>query len=129
MPLLQDYVNHCYETLPKGGHLLLRFRDFYEFISDGHPLFRLRFREADNATLRAYIIRMNHDMWKAHSHIESLYQLLNIYWNDRVSSFGLWNNALFAETTQNGRPMMDDQKNPILYFNGDVQTEDRKEVM
>jgi DNA repair photolyase len=129
MPLLQDYVNHCYGTLPKGGHLLLRFRDFYEFISDGHPLFRARFREADNATLRAYIIRMSHDLWKAHPRIESLYQLLNIYWNDRESGFGLWGNALFAEAFGNGRLMVDGQKNPILYFNGDVQAEDRKEVM
>jgi DNA repair photolyase len=127
MPTLQDYVNHCYEQLTDGGYLLLKFKDFFGFISRSHPIFKASFK--DTAMLRGYLIRVDHELWKAHREIPSLYQMLNIYWNDRLSGFGLWGNPLFAEAMRSGKLLRDESRNPILYFDGEIQFDDRKEVM
>lgn len=125
MPVLQDFINHCFDTYGSAG-TLFSFREFEKFMSRNRPIFR---QYIEQNTLRGFLLRSGFDTWKGNQQIHSHHELLRVVWNDPMHKMGIRNHSLFRAIGKDGEPTLDEEGNVQLYFDGEPHFGGRKEVI
>lgn len=112
MPLLQDFVNYCFEKKPDGGEV--RFGEYDRVLRQGRGgVFEM---EVQNSSIKDYLLRSGFQSWKDNKKIATHHDLLRITWNDRRSRLSIQNHCSFRVVGRGGVPLLDKNGDKILYF-------------
>lgn len=111
----QDFINHCFETMPDGGEV--RFDDYYQFMK--HDFYEKSFSDCDGY---AYRIARNIYKKQTNTPYKTLKDVMFFYWDNQEVSKSLANNMLFQtigykENNQNIPYLCKESNSYILQFN------------
>lgn len=124
MPVMQDYVNHCF-TKYGISETVLSYPEFESVIArDGIFL-----KTVKQNNIRDYLFRCGFISWKANQQVHSHKELLRIVWNDPRHKISIQGHSLFRVVGRNGKPTLDRDGNVQLYFNGQPYLAKKKEVI
>lgn len=118
MPVLQDFINYCFNRYPNGGPIT--FEEFASVITDDR-IFAMTVRQNN---IRDYLLRAGFLSWKDNQQVHTHKDLLRVVWNDHRNNLSIHNHCLIRATTEH-----DPDGNIILWFTKTPNFEKRKEVM
>ena len=124
-PNLWDVINYCYNIDYSKGYILTIDKYLEILNKEANDFFNKPFKGLGNN----YIIRASFQDWKGNlsiQRINTINGIFKMYWNYKRVRASLQNNYLFRLIVNaNNEPILDNNNNLMLYFDGDIHYYDR----
>jgi len=124
MPVMQDFVNHCFDKYGTSG-AVLSYPEWESIMArDGIMLKTIK-----QNNIRDYLLRSGFASWKDNQEVHSHKEFLRIVWNDPRHRISVQNHSLFRVIGKDKKPTLDEDGNVQFYFSGQPYFGKKKEVI